>query len=107
MYYNYIMHHASASRPFPTLLRCAQMADEDPYKLPTIDESKWFIGGHLGSQIQSVNWQIVNCTTPANYFHVLRRQLHRQVGVPTMMSVMRPVNHQSNACCCSCHCRCC
>ena len=25
------------------------------------------------------NWQIANCTTPANYFHVLRRQLHRQL----------------------------
>lgn len=35
-----------------------QMVDEDPYKLPTIDESKWFIGGHLGSQIQSCNWQV-------------------------------------------------
>lgn len=34
------------------------MVDEDPYKLPTIDESKWFIGGHLGSQIQSCNWQV-------------------------------------------------
>ena len=34
------------------------MVDEDPYQLPTIDESKWFIGGHLGSQIQSVNWQV-------------------------------------------------
>ena len=25
------------------------------------------------------NWQIANCTTPANYFHMLRRQLHRAV----------------------------
>ena len=23
------------------------------------------------------NMQIVNCTTPANYFHALRRQMHR------------------------------
>ena len=28
-----------------------------------------------GKQIQSLNWQVVNCTTPANYFHVLRRQV--------------------------------
>ncbi len=34
------------------------MVDEDPYQLPTIDESKWFVGGHLGSQIQSCNWQV-------------------------------------------------
>ena len=34
------------------------MVDEDPYQLPTIDESKWFTGGHLGSQTQSINWQV-------------------------------------------------
>ena len=26
------------------------------------------------NQIQSHNWQICNVTTPANYFHLLRRQ---------------------------------
>ena len=25
------------------------------------------------------NWQVANCTTPANYFHILRRQLHREL----------------------------
>ena len=29
--------------------------------------------------------QIVNCTTPANYFHVLRRQLHRQFRKPLVL----------------------
>ena len=128
------------------------MVDEDPYQLPSIDESKWFVGGHLGSQIQSCNWQVggrgrgggggggpggagclivlsshvapcrlggptwnerptiphtashtlacphthadplqvVNATTPANYFHVLRRQLHRQFRKPLVM--MAPKN---------------
>lgn len=28
------------------------------------------------------NWQVVNCTTPANMFHALRRQLHRNFRVP-------------------------
>ncbi|MGH6816523.1 MAG: 2-oxoglutarate dehydrogenase E1 component [Hyphomicrobiaceae bacterium] len=28
------------------------------------------------------NWQIANCTTPANYFHILRRQLHRNFRKP-------------------------
>ena len=28
---------------------------------------------------------MVNCTTPANYFHVLRRQLHRQFRKPLVM----------------------
>jgi 2-oxoglutarate dehydrogenase E1 component len=61
------------------------MVDEDPYTLPEIDEKKWFTGGHLGSQIQSVNWQVVNATTPANYFHVLRRQIHRQFRKPLIV----------------------
>jgi 2-oxoglutarate dehydrogenase complex dehydrogenase (E1) component-like enzyme len=26
-------------------------------------------------QIQDCNLQVVNCTTPANYFHALRRQI--------------------------------
>src|SRR5215475_3197943 len=34
------------------------------------------------------NWQVANCTTPANYFHVLRRQLHRQIRKPLI--VMTP-----------------
>ena len=36
-----------------------------------------FAGAHLGNQMQTTNWQVVNCTTPANYFHVLRRQVRR------------------------------
>ena len=35
------------------------MVDEHPYKVPEVDESKWFTGGHLGSQIQKVNWQVM------------------------------------------------
>lgn len=55
--------------------RFLQMSDENPYVVPHVNERDWFTGGHLGSQIQSTNWQIVNCTTPVNYFHVLRRQV--------------------------------
>jgi hypothetical protein len=61
------------------------MVDEDPYEVPTIDEQQWFTGGHLGSQIQSTNMQVVNATTPANYFHVLRRQIHRQFRKPLII----------------------
>jgi len=31
------------------------------------------------------NWQIVNCSTPANYFHVLRRQIHRSFRKPLVI----------------------
>ncbi len=34
------------------------------------------------------NMQVVNCTTPANYFHVLRRQIHRNYRKPLI--VMTP-----------------
>ena len=36
-------------------------------------------------QIQLHNWQIVNCTTPANYFHALRRQQHRDFRKPLIV----------------------
>jgi 2-oxoglutarate dehydrogenase E1 component len=44
------------------------MSDDYPFALPEMDPS-------LRRQIQEVNWQVVNVTTPANYFHVLRRQV--------------------------------
>ncbi|MFT5507230.1 MAG: 2-oxoglutarate dehydrogenase E1 component, partial [Hyphomicrobiaceae bacterium] len=31
------------------------------------------------------NWQVANCTTPANYFHILRRQLHRKFRKPLIL----------------------
>lgn len=31
------------------------------------------------------NWQVVNATTPANYFHVLRRQMHRGFRKPLVI----------------------
>lgn len=34
------------------------------------------------------NWQVCNCTTPANYFHMLRRQMHRDFRKPLV--VMTP-----------------
>ena len=52
--------------------RYLQMSDEDPTKIPedmTLETR---------SQIQEHNWQICNVTTPANYFHLLRRQVHRE-----------------------------
>ena len=31
------------------------------------------------------NWIIANCTTPANYFHLLRRQIHRNFRKPLVI----------------------
>ncbi|CTQ49019.1 2-oxoglutarate dehydrogenase E1 component [Jannaschia donghaensis] len=33
----------------------------------------------------SDNWIVANCTTPANYFHILRRQLHRDFRKPLIL----------------------
>ena len=45
------------------------------------------------------NIQVVNCTTPANYFHVLRRQIHRAFRKPLI--VMTPKSLLRNKLCTS------
>ena len=37
-------------------------------------------------QLQACNWQIANPTTPANYFHLLRRQIHREFRKPLIVA---------------------
>ena len=32
------------------------------------------------------NWIVANCSTPANYFHILRRQLHRDFRKPLILT---------------------
>ena len=45
------------------------------------------------------NIQVVNCTTPANYFHALRRQMHRDFRKPLI--VMTPKSLLRNKRCVS------
>ncbi|CAG7861840.1 unnamed protein product [Brassica rapa] len=65
------------------LERYLQMSDDNPYVIPDMEPT-------MRKQIQECNWQIVNATTPANYFHVLRRQIHRDFRKPLI--VMAPKN---------------
>ena len=58
--------------------RFLQQVDEDPHHIPTLAHDSRM-------QIQRVNWQVVNCTTPANYFHCLRRQIHRDFRKPLIV----------------------
>ena len=37
------------------------------------------------------NWIVANCTTPANYFHILRRQLHRSFRKPLIMMTPKSI----------------
>jgi 2-oxoglutarate dehydrogenase E1 component len=42
------------------------------------------------------NWQVCNCTTPANYFHVLRRQMNRDFRKPlVIMTPKSLLRHKS------------
>lgn len=60
------------------LERYLQMCDDDPDVWPDMDPS-------TSKQIQDCNWQVVNCSTPANYFHVLRRQVTREFRKPLII----------------------
>jgi 2-oxoglutarate dehydrogenase E1 component len=59
--------------------RFLQLMDDDEDVIPENMEED------SRNQIQKHNLQIVNCTTPANYFHVLRRQVHRQFRKPLIV----------------------
>lgn len=58
--------------------RFLQQVDEDSEQVPEMSRGE-------RRQIQHGNMQIVNCTTPANYFHVLRRQIHREFRKPLIV----------------------
>ncbi len=42
------------------------------------------------------NMQIVNCTTPANYFHALRRQMHRDFRKPLIIMTPKSLLRHKN-----------
>jgi 2-oxoglutarate dehydrogenase E1 component len=66
------------------LERFLQCSDEDPDEVP--GGKDLFTAEGQEKQIQLNNWQIVNCTTPANYFHVLRRQQNREFRKPLIVA---------------------
>ncbi|XP_059819795.1 2-oxoglutarate dehydrogenase complex component E1 isoform X1 [Hypanus sabinus] len=49
--------------------RFLQMCNDDPDVVPKLTED------FVVRQLYDTNWIVVNCSTPANYFHVLRRQI--------------------------------
>ncbi|KAJ3394327.1 2-oxoglutarate dehydrogenase E1 component [Lobulomyces angularis] len=62
--------------------RFLQMCDEDPYLMPDPvgTEKKSYSRQH-----QDINMAIVYPSTPSNYFHVLRRQIHRDFRKPLIV----------------------
>lgn len=61
------------------LERFLQLADDDPDEIPAELDMDHRM------QIQRANLQVVNASTPANYFHVLRRQIHRDFRKPLIL----------------------
>ncbi|EMD39728.1 2-oxoglutarate dehydrogenase complex E1 component mitochondrial precursor [Gelatoporia subvermispora B] len=59
------------------LERFLQLCDDHPHVFPTPEK--------LERQHQDCNMQVVYPTTPANYFHVLRRQVHRDFRKPLIL----------------------
>lgn len=57
--------------------RYLQLCNEDPREFPNADR--------LARQHQDVNIQVAYPTTPANYFHLLRRQMHRAFRKPLVL----------------------
>ncbi|XP_070689256.1 oxoglutarate (alpha-ketoglutarate) dehydrogenase a (lipoamide) isoform X2 [Pempheris klunzingeri] len=49
--------------------RFLQMCNDDPDVMPTLTDDI------AVRQLYDCNWIVVNCSSPANYFHVLRRQI--------------------------------
>jgi 2-oxoglutarate dehydrogenase complex dehydrogenase (E1) component-like enzyme len=59
--------------------RFLQNSDENAAHVPLTTEERH----HLEKR---ANWQVVNPSTPANYFHALRRQLHREYRKPLIVA---------------------
>ena len=59
--------------------RYLQMCDDDPDVIPD------FEADYFDKNQRNYNWSVVNCSTAANYFHVLRRQLRRDFRKPLVV----------------------
>uniref|UniRef100_A0A8B9KWG1 2-oxoglutarate dehydrogenase complex component E1 n=1 Tax=Astyanax mexicanus TaxID=7994 RepID=A0A8B9KWG1_ASTMX len=74
--------------------RFLQMCNDDPDVFPKITDD------FAVRQLYDCNWIVVNCSTPANYFHVLRRQILQPFRKPlivfTPKSLLRHPEAKSN-----------
>ncbi|XP_075996757.1 2-oxoglutarate dehydrogenase complex component E1-like isoform X2 [Genypterus blacodes] len=59
--------------------RFLQMCNDDPDVFPEVSED------FVVRQLHDCNWIVVNCSTPANYFHVLRRQILQPYRKPLIV----------------------
>merc|ERR1712224_792742 len=73
--------------------RFLQACDDDEDLPPPKDD----ITGWTLRQAQTINWQVMNLTTPANYYHALRRQLNRDFRKPLIIASPKSyLRHRAN-----------
>jgi 2-oxoglutarate dehydrogenase E1 component len=70
--------------------RFLQQVDDQENIVPPMAEE-------VRKQIQHTNMQVVNVTTPANYFHVLRRQVHRSFRKPLVVAAPKSLLRHKDA----------
>lgn len=68
--------------------RYLQLCDEDPYKMPSLDSSE---KGSYARQHQDCNMAVIYPTVPSNYFHALRRQVHREFRKPLIVMTSKAI----------------
>jgi 2-oxoglutarate dehydrogenase E1 component len=71
--------------------RFLELMDDDPLDIPALDSNQVL-------QIQNANMQLCNPTTPANFFHVLCRQLKRQFRKPLIIPSPKKLLKLKQAC---------
>jgi len=74
------------------LERFLQSSNDQEDHLPTLDSE-----GLPAKQIQESNYQVCNVTTPANYFHLLRRQVQRQFRKPLIVAAPKALLRHKDA----------
>lgn len=60
--------------------RFLDMCDDDPDAIPE------FAAGYFNENMKKHNWQVAFPSTSANYFHLLRRQIHRDYRKPLIVA---------------------
>ncbi|KAJ3192839.1 2-oxoglutarate dehydrogenase E1 component [Irineochytrium annulatum] len=77
--------------------RFLALCDQDPYTMPELNSQE---RGSYPRQHQDCNMQVIYPTVPSNYFHALRRQVHREFRKPlvvfTSKSLLRHPLAKSN-----------
>lgn len=61
--------------------RFLQMCNDDEEHVPNLDAD------FMMQQLYDINWFICNPSTPANMFHLLRRQIHLPFRKPVSMQL--------------------